>query len=108
MYKFDDTELIKGYKLINETVESPIRIINTIKIEVNLASEIGNELYMTIKDKFKPEELNAKYVTNTNYVYSENKQNDIVNIEIKIVTDKTNPKEVKAKKKLLQKINKYT
>lgn len=105
---FQDTEMIQGYKLTNETTESETRIINTIKIIANLSSSTGNELYQTIKDKFTPGEIKAKYITSTNYIYGEKKQDDIITIEIKIVTDKTNEKEVKAKKKLLQKINKYT
>lgn len=107
-YVYREIGLIKGYKLVNETNENDGIIINDIKIEINLESEIGKEFYDEIKDKFKPESLKAKYVTSANYIYSEQEIDGIVNIAIKILTNKSDPKEVIAKKKLLHKINKYT
>lgn len=107
-YVYQDIGLVRGYKLTNETNESETVIINDIKIEINMSSDIGNEFYHIIKDKFRPEDLKSKYIDHANYVYAENKNEDIITIEIKILTNKLNPKEVIAKKKLLQKINKYT
>ncbi len=107
-YVYRDIGMIKGYKLTNETNENDSIIINHIRIEINLESDIGREFYETIRDKFTPESLSPKYATQANYVYSERQSDDIIHIEIKILTDKSNPKEVKAKKKLLCKINKYT
>ncbi len=107
-YTYQDEPMKQGYRLVNETTENDKRIINTIRITANLESKSGKELYSNIKNKFKPEELKAKYITSTNYIYGENSTDNIINIEIKIVTDTTNPQEVKAKKKLLHKINKYT
>jgi len=107
-YVYKEIGLIKGYKLLNETNESDGIIINNIKIEINLESGVGKEFYDTIKDKFKPENLSPRYATSANYVYSENQNNGLVYIDIKILTNKSNPIEVKAKKKLLKEINKYT
>lgn len=107
-FAYQEIGMVKGYKLSNETTESETLIINYIRIEINLCSVTGSEFYLAIQDKFKPEKLKCKYVTNTNYVYSETKNKDIIKIEIKILTNKLNPKEVIAKKKLLYKINKYT
>ena len=107
-YVYQEIGMVKGYKLTNETTESETLVINDIKIEINLTSEIGNEFYHTIKDKFRPEDLKTKYVSEANYVYAEKKSEDIIIIEIKILTNKLNPKEVVAKRKLLYKINKYT
>lgn len=107
-YVYQEIGLIKGYKLVNETTESEGIIINDIKIEINLESEIGKEFWDEIKDKFKPEKLKAKYATSANYIYAEKEMNGIMNVGIKILTNKGNPLEVKAKKKLLHKINKYT
>lgn len=107
-YVYQEIGLIKGYKLVNETTESEGIIINDIKIEINLESEIGKEFWEEIKDKFKPEKLKAKYATSANYIYAEKEINGIMNVGIKILTNKGNPLEVKAKKKLLHKINKYT
>ncbi len=107
-FAYQEIGMVKGYKLENETTESEMLIINKITIEINLASEIGSEFYNTIKDKFTPETLSSKYISAANYVYSEIENEDIVKIEIKILTNKTNPKEVIAKRKLLYKINKYT
>ncbi len=106
-YVYRDIGMIKGYRLTNETNENENVIINHIKIEINLESDIGREFYSTIKDKFTPEKLSSKYVSSANYVYSEKENDGIRYIEIKILTDKSNPKEIKAKKKLLCRINKY-
>lgn len=107
-YVMQEIGLVKGYRLANETNENDNIIINDIKIEINLESDIGKEFWSEIKGKFKPETLPPKYETSANYIYSETKQNDIVNVAIKILTNKSNPNEVKAKKKLLHRINKYT
>ncbi len=107
-YVIQDIGLVKGYRLVNETNENDNIIINDIKIEINLNSEIGKEFWETIKGKFNPEALPPKYATAANYIYSENERNGIMNVAIKILTDKRNPDEVKAKRKLLHKINKYT
>ena len=107
-YVFQEIGLIRGYKLYNETNESKDIIINDIKIEINLESEIGQKFWLEIKDKFKPEKLKSKYATSANYVYTEQEINGIMNVAIKILTNKGNPLEVKAKKKLLRRINKYT
>lgn len=107
-YVYKEIGLIKGYKLLNETSESDGIIINDIKIEINLESEIGAEFWNEIKDKFKPESLSPKYATSANYIYSEVELDGIMNVYIKILTNKSNPIEVKAKRKLLHKINKYT
>ncbi len=107
-YVYKEIGLIKGYKLLNETNENDGIIINNIRIEINLESGVGKEFYDTIKDKFKPENLSPKYATSANYVYSETQNNGLVYIDIKILTNKSNPVEVKAKKKLLKEINKYT
>lgn len=107
-YVFQEIGLIRGYKLYNETNESKDIIINDIKIEINLESEIGQKFWLEIKDKFKPEKLKSKYATSANYVYTEQEINGIMNVAIKILTNKGNPLEVKAKKKLLHRINKYT
>lgn len=107
-YVYREIGLIKGYRLLNETNESDGIIINDIKIEINLESETGKEFWNEIKDKFKPENLPAKYATSANYIYSEQQNDDIITISIKILTNKANPLEVKAKKKLLHEINKYT
>ena len=100
--------LIKGYKLTNETTENENIIMNHIRIEINLSSSTGNEFYNEIKDKFTPEKLKAKYISHSNYVYSEKEADDLKTIEIMILTNRSDPMEVKAKKKLLAKINKYT
>lgn len=107
-YVYQEIGLIKGYKLLNETNENDSIIINDIKIEINLESQIGLEFWNEIKGKFRPEALSPKYATSANYVYSEQEHNGIMYILIKILTNKENHKEVKAKKKLLHKINKYT
>ena len=100
--------MIKGYKLSNETNETPNTIINTIKIEINLSSDTGHEFYNEIKDKFTPENLDKKYISNSNYLYAENEKDDLKTIEIKIISNRHDPMDMKAKKKLLYKINKYT
>lgn len=107
-YIYQDIGLIRGYTLTNETAESETLILNDIRITINLSSTTGAEFYKTIKDKFRPEKLKAKYITSTNYIYAETQTEDIIKLEIKILTDRNNPKEVKAKKKLLYRINKYT
>lgn len=107
-YVYKEIGLIKGYRLINETNESEDIIINDIKIEINLESQIGQEFWNEIKDKFKPETLPPKYATSANYIYSEQEQDGVMNVYIKILTNKANPLEVKAKKRLLHEINKYT
>lgn len=53
-----------------------------------------------MKGKLKPNDKD--------YLYSEYQNSDILTIEIKIVTNKNNSEEIKLKKKLLHKINKYT
>ena len=107
-YVYKEIGFIKGYKLLNETNESDGVIINDIKIEINLESQIGQEFWNEIKDKFKPEKLSKKYATSANYIYSEKEQDGVMNVYIKILTNKANSLEVKAKKKLLHRINKYT
>ncbi len=107
-YAMQEIGLIKGYKLINETTENDSIIINHILIEANLESETGKQLIEDISDKFKPDNLSPKYINNTNYIYSETEVDGLRRIEIKILTNLKNPKEVTAKRKLLQKINKYT
>ena len=107
-YVYRDIGMVKGYKLENETLESDVLIVNHIRIEINTASEVGAEFYETIRDKFRPEALKPKYATAANYVYAEQSSDDIIRIDIKILTDKNNKNEVKAKKKLLCRINKYT
>lgn len=107
-FVMEGISLIKGYKLTNETNETPNIIVNTIKIEINLSSDTGHDFYNEIKDKFTPEALDPKYTNNSNYLYAESEKDDQKTIEIKIYTNRNNPVDVKAKKKLLQKINKYT
>lgn len=107
-YVYREIGLIKGYKLTNETTENDNIVVNDIKIEINLSSISGVEFYTQIKDKFKPENLKPKYANSANYVYSEHQENDLILINIKILTNKSNKKEVIAKRKLLCKINKYT
>ena len=107
-YVMQEIGLIKGYKLINETTENEGIIINHIIMEMNLESETGRQLLEDVSDKFKPEQLKPKYVNSANYIYSETEFDGIRRIEIKILTNRKNPKEVVAKRKLLQKINKYT
>ncbi len=107
-YVYKEIGLIKGYKLTNETNESDGIIINNIRIEINLESEIGQAFWNEIKDKFKPESLPQKYATQANYIYTEQEIDGIMNIIIKILTNKNDKNEVKAKKKLLHEINKYT
>ncbi len=107
-YVYQEIGLIKGYRLLNETNESEGVIINDIKIEINLESEVGAEFWNEIKGKFNPEALPSKYATSSNYVYAEQERDGIMNIAIKILTNKSDPLEVKAKKKLLHEINKYT
>ena len=107
-YVYREIGLIKGYKLTNETSENDGIVINDIKIEINLSSISGAEFYNQIKDKFRPENLKPKYATAANYVYSERQESDLVYINIKILTNKSNKREVIAKRKLLCKINKYT
>ena len=107
-YVYQDIGMVKGYRLENETLESDVLIINHIRIEINLSSNVGAEFYETIKDKFRPESLKPKYATSANYVYAENRFDDMIKIEIKILTDKSNRREVIAKRKLLCRINKYT
>lgn len=107
-FVYQDIGMVKGYKLENETLESENLIVNNIRIEINFSSNTGREFYDTIKDKFRPENLKPKYATSANYVYAEKRFDDIIKIEIKILTDKSNKKEVIAKRKLLCRINKYT
>lgn len=107
-YVYKEIGMIKGYKLTNETNESDGVIINNIRIEINLESEIGQEFWNEIKDKFKPENLPQKYATQANYIYTEQEIDGIMNIIIKILTNKSDKNEIKAKKKLLHEINKYT
>lgn len=107
-YVYKDIGLIKGYKLLNETNESDGIIINDIKIEINLESSVGSEFWNEIKGKFNPEALPKKYTTSANYIYSEQERDGVITVAIKILTNKSNPLEVKAKKKLLHEINKYT
>lgn len=99
-FVYQDIGMIMGYTIANETIESEFTIINTIKIKINLSSGTGAELYNALKGKLKPNDKD--------YLYSEYQNSDILTIEIKIVTNKNNPEEIKLKKKLLQKINKYT
>lgn len=99
-FVYQDIGMIMGYTLANETIESEFTIINTIKIKINLSSSTGAELYNALKGKLKPNDKD--------YLYSEYQNSDILTIEIKIVTNKNNPEEIKLKKKLLHKINKYT
>lgn len=107
-YVYREIGLIKGYKLTNETNETDGIIINDIKIEINMESESGRNFYAEIENKFRPEELPKKYVSSANYIYSEREENGFVYIAINILTNKSNKLEVKAKKKLIHKINKYT
>lgn len=107
-YIYKEIGLIKSYKLLNETSESDGVIINNISIEINLESSIGREFYNEIKNKFKPEALPPKYASIDNYIYKETQQEEMIYIAIKILTNKSNPREIKAKKKLLHKINRYT
>lgn len=107
-YVYKEIGFIKGYRLLNETNESEGVVINDIKIEINLESQIGQEFWNEIKDKFKPEALPKKYATSANYIYSEKEEDGVMNIYIKILTNKANPLEIKSKKKLLHEINKYT
>lgn len=107
-YAIQEIGLIKGYKLTNETTENENIIINHITIEMNLESETGKQLLEDVSDKFRPEQLKPKYINNANYIYTETEVNGIRRIEIKILTNRNNKKEVVAKRKLLQKINKYT
>lgn len=107
-YALQEIGLIKGYKLTNETTENENIIINHITIEMNLESETGKQLMENLSDKFRPEQLNPKYINSANYIYTETEVDGIRRIEIKILTNRNNPKEVVAKTKLLQKINKYT
>ncbi len=107
-FVLQEISMIKGYKLTNETTETPDLIVNKINIEINLASETGHQFYKEIENKFTPEALDKKYITNSNYVYAESEQGDQKTIEIKIMTNRHDPVDVKAKKKLLYKINKYT
>lgn len=107
-YVYPEIGMIKGYKLTNETNETDGVVINTIKIEINLESKSGQELYKNIANKFEPEKLKSKYISSANYVYSEYEDDGIIHITIKILTDLGNPKEVAAKRMLLKKINKYT
>lgn len=100
--------MVKGYKLINETTETEGLIMNHIHIEINLSSDTGHQFYEEIKDKFTPEALKSKYITNSNYLYAESEKDDLKTIEIKIMTNRKDPVDMKAKKKLLYKINKYT
>lgn len=107
-FVYKEIGLIKGYKLLNETSESEGVIINDIRIEINLESETGAEFWSEIKDKFKPEKLSPKYATSANYIYTEKEHDGMMFVNIKILTNKSSPLEVKAKKRLLHKINKYT
>lgn len=107
-YAIQEIGLIKGYKLLNETTENENIIINHITIEMNLESETGRKLLEDVSDKFRPEQLKPKYINSANYIYTETEVDGIRRIEIKILTNRNNPKEVIAKRKLLQKINKYT
>lgn len=107
-YALQEIGLIKGYRLLNETTENENIIINHITIEMNLESETGKKLLEDVSDKFKPEQLKPKYINSANYIYTETEVDGIRRIEIKILTNRNNLKEVVAKRKLLQKINKYT
>ena len=106
-YVYKEIGLVKGYKVTNETNESDSIIINDIKIEINMTSETGRELYHALQGKFEPEKLSSKYVTQANYIYSERENDGIITIYIKVLTNRAKPEEIKAKKKLLHKINKY-
>lgn len=107
-YVLQEIGMIKGYKLINETTETEGLIMNHIHIEINLSSDTGHQFYEEIKNKFTPEALNSKYINNSNYLYAETQKDDLLTIEIKIMTNRRDPIDIKAKKKLLYKINKYT
>ncbi len=107
-YVLQDINLIKGYKIINDTTENENIIMNYIQIEINLSSTTGSDFFNEIKDKFTPEKLNSKYINHSNYIYAESEKGDMKTIEIRIMTNRHNPLEVKAKKKLLYRINKYT
>lgn len=107
-YVVEGLKLIKGYKLTNDTTETSNIIVNTIKIEINLSSDSGHELYNNIKDKFTPEALSSKYINNSNYLYAESGKDDMRTIEIRIYTNRNDPIDLKAKKLLLKKINRYT
>ena len=91
-YVLQEIGMIKGYKLVNETTETEGLIMNQIHIEINLASDTGHTFYEDIKDKFTPEAENGNLKT----------------IEIRIMTNRHDHIDMKAKKKLLYKINKYT
>ena len=93
---------------MNETTETEGLIMNQIHIEINLSSDTGHIFYEEIKDKFTPEALISKFITNSNYLYSEAENGDLKTIEIRIMTNTHDPIDMKAKKKLLYKINKYT
>jgi len=95
-YVLQEIGMIKGY------------IMNQIHIGINLSSDTGHTFYEEIKDKFTPEALSSKYITNSNYLYSEAENGDLKTIEIRIMTNRHDPIDMKAKKKLLYKINKYT
>lgn len=107
-YVYREIGMIMGYKLTNETNETEGIVTNTIKIKINLESKSGKELYKNIANKFTPDALKSKYITSTNYIYGEYQDDGIVTISIQILTDLDNKKEVKAKRILLKKINKYT
>ena len=47
-FVMEGISLIKGYKLTNETNETPNIIVNTIKIEINLSSDTGHAFYNEI------------------------------------------------------------
>ncbi len=107
-YVLQEIGMIKGYKLVNETTETAGLIMNHIHIEINLSSDTGHEFYEEIKDKFTPEAIKSKYINNSNYLYAESENGDLKTVEIKIMTNRKDPVDLKAKKKLLYKINKYT
>ncbi len=109
-YVLQEIGMVKGYKLVNETNETEGLIINHIHIEINLSSDTGHVFFEEIKDKFTPETLKSKYITNSNYLYaeSESENGELKTIEITIMTNRNDPVDIKAKKKLLYRINKYT
>lgn len=107
-YVLQEIGMVKGYKVINDTSETEGLIVNHIHIEINLSSKTGYEFYEEIKDKFKPEDLKCKYINAANYMYGESKNEDQITIEITLLTNRKLPKDIKAKKKILSKINKYT
>ena len=62
--------------------------MNHIHIEINLSSDTGHQFYEEIKDKFTPEALKSKYITNSNYLYAGSEKEDLKTIEIKVMTNR--------------------